>query len=90
LAGEVVGECLPRHRAKEFIKFLKRIDTAVDKILDVHRIIDNYSTHKTKAAQNWQDRGRYATSWHISYRNDGLTGVFRTKLLPASSNVSVS
>ncbi len=27
--GEVIGECLPRHRAKEFIKFLIKIDTAV-------------------------------------------------------------
>ncbi len=22
--GEVIGECLPRHRAKEFIRFLKK------------------------------------------------------------------
>jgi len=25
-SGMVIGECLPRHRAKEFIKFLKKID----------------------------------------------------------------
>jgi transposase len=54
--GEVIGECLPRHRAKEFIKFLNKIDTAVDKVLDVHLIVDNYSTHKTKAVQNWLKR----------------------------------
>jgi transposase len=54
--GEVIGECLPRHRAKEFIKFLNKIDTAVDKVLDVHLIVDNYSTHKTKAVLNWLKR----------------------------------
>ena len=40
--GEVIGKCLPRHRAKEFIKFLNKIDTVVDKVLDVHLILDNY------------------------------------------------
>ena len=27
--GEVIGECLPRHRAKEFLRFLKKIDRIV-------------------------------------------------------------
>src|SRR5271170_7684440 len=44
--GKVIGECLPRHRAKEFIRFLKKIDRAVEKHLDVHAICDNYTTHK--------------------------------------------
>jgi transposase len=51
-SGQVIGECLPRHRAKEFISFLNKIDTAVDKALDLHLILDNYSTHKTKRVQN--------------------------------------
>src|SRR6516165_5152019 len=54
--GQVVGECRARHRAKEFISFLKKIDTAVDKVLDLHLILDNYSTHKTKQVQNWLKR----------------------------------
>ena len=49
--GEVIGKCLPRHRAKEFITFLNKIDSVVDKVLDVHLILDNYGTHKTKAVQ---------------------------------------
>jgi DDE superfamily endonuclease len=44
--GQVIGECLPRHRAKEFIRFLNKIDTAVDKALDLHLILDNYSTQR--------------------------------------------
>src|SRR5580704_16939750 len=55
-SGKVIGECLPRHRAKEFIRFLNKIDTAVDKALDLHLIVDNYSTHKTKQVQNWLKR----------------------------------
>src|SRR5271169_3948249 len=51
--GKVIGECLPRHRAKEFIRFLKKIDRAVEKYLDVHAICDNYKTHKTKEVQAW-------------------------------------
>ena len=56
--GQVIGECLPRHRAKEFIAFLNKIDTAVDKALDLHLVVDNYSTHKTKRVQNWLKRHR--------------------------------
>jgi transposase len=51
--GEVIGECMPRHRAREFLRFLKKIDATVDKHLDVHAICDNYRTHKTKEVQDW-------------------------------------
>ena len=51
--GEVIGECLPKHRAKEFIRFLKKIDRSVAKPLDVHAICDNYGTHKTEQVQAW-------------------------------------
>ena len=51
--GKVIGECLPRHRAKEFLRFLKTIDRTVAKSLDVHAICDNYRTHKTKEVQAW-------------------------------------
>ena len=54
--GEVIGECLPRHRAKEFLRFLKKIDRSVAKHLDVHAICDNYRTHKTKEVQAWLAR----------------------------------
>ena len=51
--GFVIGECLPRHRAKEFISFLKKIDRTVQKHLDLHLIMDNYSTHKTPQVKAW-------------------------------------
>lgn len=52
-SGLVIGECLPRHRAKEFLRFLRRIDRAVHRDLDVHLILDNYSTHKTTEVKAW-------------------------------------
>src|SRR6516225_8703147 len=52
-SGLVIGECHPRHRAKEFIKFLKRIDRCVRKHLDIHLVLDNYATHKTPAVKRW-------------------------------------
>ena len=51
--GEVIGQCLPRHRAKEFIAFLKKIDRIVAKHLDVHLVLDNYATHKTAEVKAW-------------------------------------
>jgi transposase len=55
-SGIVIGECQPRHRAKEFIRFLKKIDRIVQKHLDLHLIIDNYGTHKTAEVQAWLDK----------------------------------
>ena len=34
----------------------------MDKALDLHLILDNYSTHKTKQVQNWLKRLRRKTS----------------------------
>jgi transposase len=52
-SGLVIGECQPRHRAKEFIRFLKRIDRCVQKHLDLHLVLDNYGTHKTPEVKAW-------------------------------------
>jgi transposase len=52
-SGLVVGECLPRHRAKEFLRFLRRIDRATKKSLDLHLVLDNYATHKTPEVKAW-------------------------------------
>ena len=52
-SGEIMGRVTRRHRAKEFLAFLRQIDKAVPDKLDVHLILDNSSTHKTKAVQRW-------------------------------------
>lgn len=55
-SGIVIGECQPRHRAKEFLRFLKKIDRVVQKHLDLHLVMDNYGTHKTAEVRAWLDK----------------------------------
>lgn len=59
--GAVIGECLPRHRAKEFLAFLKKIDRETPADLDLHLILDNYATHKTQAVRRWLARHKRFT-----------------------------
>ena len=51
--GTVLTECKPRHRHQEFLSFIERIDQAVPAALDVHLIVDNYSTHKHAKVRLW-------------------------------------
>ena len=56
LDGKVIGDCMPRHRHQEFIRFLKRIDAETPTDLDLHLIVDNYGTHKHPRVQCWLQR----------------------------------
>ena len=49
--GFVIGKCYRRHRAREFLGFLKEIDRRVPEGPDIHIVMDNYATHKTAAGQ---------------------------------------
>jgi transposase len=53
LSGSVIGQCLPRHRHIEFLKFLRTLDREVPKGLQIHLILDNYSTHKHENVKKW-------------------------------------
>ena len=53
LTGNVIGQCLPRHRHNEFLRFLRKVDREVPKGLAVHLICDNYATHKHANVQAW-------------------------------------
>jgi len=53
LTGAVIGECLPRHRHEEFLKFLRKVDREVPKGLAIHMILDNYATHKHPDVKAW-------------------------------------
>ena len=55
-SGQVIGECLPRHRAKEFLRFLRRIDRSVPKSREAHLVLDNYATHKTPEVRAWLEK----------------------------------
>ena len=53
LTGAVIGSCMPRHRRREFLRFLKQIDRETPADLDLHLILDNYATHKTAEVRRW-------------------------------------
>ena len=56
LDGKVIGQCLPRHRHQEFLKFLRTINRQTDKGLDLHLIVDNYGTHTHPRVNAWLDK----------------------------------
>ena len=64
LNGAILAECKPRHRHQEFLAFLRSIDKAVPAELDVHCIVDNYSSHKHPKVNAWlAARPR----WHMHF-----------------------
>jgi len=56
LDGKVIGQCLPRHRHQEFLKFLRTINRQTRKELDLHLIVDNYGTHTHPKVTAWLDK----------------------------------
>ncbi len=58
LTGEVIGQCKKRHRHQEFLAFLKTIKKETPEELDLHLIVDNYSTHKHEKVRNWLKRNK--------------------------------
>lgn len=51
--SDVITQFHQRHRSAQFREFLDLIDARVPRSLDVHIIMDNYSTHKTPLIRNW-------------------------------------
>jgi len=66
LNGKVMGRCLPRHRGREFVTFLHALEKEVPSDLDIHLIVDNYSTHKSAAVQRWL-RPKKRRRFHIHF-----------------------
>jgi len=64
LDGKVIGDCMPRHRHQEFIRFLKKIDAETPPGLDLHLIVDNYATHKHPEVKKWLRRH---TRFHMHF-----------------------
>ena len=53
LEGTVIGQCAPRHRHQEYLKFLDHLDGQTPADRDVHLIVDNYATHKHAKVEAW-------------------------------------
>jgi transposase len=56
LDGSVVGQCLPRHRHQEFLKFLRHLDREFPGDRELHLIVDNYGTHTHRNVNAWLTR----------------------------------
>ena len=52
-AGTIIGACMTRHRAQEFLRFLDTVEKHVSTDLDIHIVMDNASSHKTKLIRDW-------------------------------------
>ena len=70
--GKVIGKCYARHRAKEFLSFLREIDRAVPNDLDVHLVMDNYATHKTAAIRAFLAKRPH---WHVHLTPTGASWI---------------
>ena len=56
LDGTVIGDCMPRHRHQEFIRFMQLINVKTPADIELHLIVDNYGTHKHPRVQSWLKR----------------------------------
>lgn len=56
LTGEVMGRVENRSRSREFLAFLRQIERATPKGLDLHIVLDNASAHKTREVREWLER----------------------------------
>jgi transposase len=74
VSGQVIGACADRHRAAEYIEFLKLVDQNTPRGKVLHLIVDNASSHDTKAVQEYLEKRskRFAvhfTPTHSSWLN---------------------
>lgn len=93
--GEVIGKCFRRHRAAEFLAFLRLVDKQVASDLAVHVVLDNFATHKTEAVKRWLVKNpRFHLHFiptHSSWLNqiETLFSILEEKQLKHSSHHSV-
>jgi transposase len=66
--GKVFGKCYRRHRATEFLSFLKEIELHVAEEVaagkQVHLVLDNYCTHKSATVSRWLVKRPH---WHLHF-----------------------
>jgi hypothetical protein len=66
----VIGQCLPRHRHHELLKFLRTLDREFPSGLDLHLIVDNAAadrvTPKLVNGPSGQGPQAYRTCWTAS------------------------
>lgn len=63
-SGQVLTQCKSRHRHQDFLSFLRHVDANVPEDLDIHLVVDNYSTHKHEKVRRWLAR---RPRYHVHY-----------------------
>ena len=67
LSGKVIGACQSRHRGREFVQFLQHLEQEVPPDLEIHLLVDHYSTHKSAAVQRWlKPKARRRFQFHLT------------------------
>jgi transposase len=56
LTGKVAGDCYPRKRAREFLKFMNKIARKYPRKQEIHVILDNLRTHNNAEAAQWLEK----------------------------------
>jgi transposase len=94
LTGKVHALVRDRHRSREFIKFLKLLDTAYPARTAIKLILDNHSAHISRETRAWlaaQPAGRFEftfTPKHGSWLNlvEGFFSKFARSVLATSGS----
>jgi transposase len=93
--GEVLARCKQRHRAQDFVAFLRELDGCVAPALEVHVVLDNLSAHKTPAVHRWLLRHPrftfHFTPTYASWLNlvERFFGLLTEKALKRGSHTSI-
>jgi hypothetical protein len=74
--GSVIGHCYPKHRSAEFRKFLDRIEANVPADLEVHLVMDNDATHKTRPIRDWLAK---RPRWQVQVTPTGASWINQVK-----------
>ena len=94
--GEVLARCKARHRAADFVAFLREIDARVDPSLAIHVVLDNLSAHRAPAVHRWLLRHPrfhlHFTPTYASWLNlvERFFGMLTEKALRRGSHTSVA
>lgn len=93
--GQVIARCTPRHRAQDFVAFLREIDGGVEAEREIHVVLDNLSAHKAPAVHRWllrHPRFRFHfTPTYASWLNlvERFFGLLTAKALTRGSHTSI-
>src|SRR5882757_9529735 len=68
LTGKVHALVKDRHRSREFIEFLKRLDAAYPAGTAIKLILDNHSAHISRESRAWL----YAQAWFVAEPHRGI------------------